>query len=351
MRIKKTKNLLYIISSIMVLGLALISFDAPGPAKQTTQVSNSSPTKKPGKTQTPKLTATPTPTNTPTPTPTPSLAQLNAAVEIQPATDDTGIGLTTVITNYLNDYYADESLQVKKINNITCYYKPGLADINYFVYVSYDIIYEGSNVPVPTLKEYLVSIDEEQNISVLTSSEDTDVQEALLLSRASKSVAELYIKELIRCYMNAKLAVNTELLSSLVTDPSYLDFEDIRKKTEYIEEYQNPEYLIYSCSDTIPEFDYVVYFASSYKIINIKTPAPGMDEFVIQIDGNNYPHIFLGEISSESKKRRMELRMTEEYTTFFKTTVEEPLIEAMLSDSSLRDFMERLDFNEKSTEN
>ena len=197
--------------------------------------------------------------------------------------------------------------------------------------------------------EYLISIDEEQNISVLTSSDDADVQEALLLSRASKSVSELYIKEHIRCYMNAKLAVDTELLSSLVTDPFYLDFEDIRKKTEYIEEYLNYEYLIYSCSDTITEFDYVVYVAYSSKIINIKTPAPSMDEIVIKIDENNYPHIFLGEISSETKNRRMELRMTEEYNTFFETKVYEPLLEAMLSDSSFKDFVERLD--EKNTEN
>ena len=351
MRIKRTKNLLYIFSSIMVLGLALISFDAPEPAKQTGQFSASDPTKKPEKNQSPKPTATPTPTNTPTPTPTPSLAQLNAAVEILPATDDIGIGLTTIISNHLNEYYADKELQVKKIDNITCYYKTGLADINYIVYVSYDIIYEGSNVPVPTLKEFLVSIDEEQNITVLTSSEDTDVQEALLLSRASKSVSELYIKELIRCYMNAKLAVDNELLSSLVTDPSYLDFEKIRKTTEYIEEYLNPEYLIYSCSDIIPEFDYVVYVAFSSKIINIKTPAPGVDEFLIQMDSNNYPHLFLGEISSESQEHRMELRMTEDYSTFYKTKAEEPLVEAMLSDSNLRDFIERLYLNEENTEN
>ena len=353
MRIKRTKNLLYIFSSIMVLGLALISFDSLGlgPAKQTGQVSVSDPTKKPEKNQSPKHTATPTPANTPTPTPTPSLAQLNAAVEIQPATDDIGLGLVAVISNHLNEYYAAEELQVKKIDNITCYYKPGLADINYFVYASYDIIYEGSNVPVPTLKEYLISIDEEQNLSVLTSSDDTDVQEALLLSRASASVAELYIKELIRCYMNAKLAVDNELLGSLVTNPSYLDFEKIRKTTEYIEEYQNPEYLIDHCSDVIPEFDYIVYVAFSSKIVNIKTSAPGMDEFLIKIDDNNYPRVFLGEISPESQECRMELRMKEEYSAFYKTKVEEPLIEAMLSDSNLRDFIERLYLNEENTEN
>ena len=119
-------------------------------------------------------------------------------------------------------------------------------------------------------EEYLVKIEGE-TVSVHTFSDNTDVTEALLLSRASKSVSEWYIKELIRCYMNAKLAVDDALLSSLVTDPSFLDLEKIRKTTEYIEEYLNPQYLIYSCSDTVPEFDYVVYVAFESKIINIKT--------------------------------------------------------------------------------
>lgn len=354
MRIKRTRNLLYIFSSVMVLGLALISFDAPASAKHTVTVPSTSPTnaaehtptKAPKHTATPTPSPTPTSTPTPTPTPTPSLAQLNAAIEIQPATNDTGVALTTVITDYLNNYYADDELQVKELNNITCYYKPGLADVNYFVYVSYDILYEGSNVPVPTFEEYLVTIEGENTI-VHTFSDNTDVQEALLLSRASKSVSELYIKELIRCYMNAKLAVDDALLSSLVTDPSYLDLEKIRKTTEYIEEYRNPEYLIYSCSETIPEFDYVVYVAFASKIINIKTPAPGIDEFLIKMDDNNYPSIFYGEISPESQNRRMELRMTNEYALFYKTKAEDPLIEAMLSDSNLMDFIERLMLNDE----
>jgi len=34
--------------------------------------------------------------------------------------------------------------------------------------------------------------------------------------------------------------------------------------------------------------------------------------------------------------------MTDEYTTFYKTKAETPLVEAMLSDPSLKDFIERL---------
>lgn len=372
MKIKRIKILLYIFSAVMILGLALISFDIPGTSKQTGTTPTQTPTKAPEltptqtptqapentetPTPTPTNTPTPTPTNTPTPTPsptptpTPSLAQLNAAIEIQPATDETGAGLTTVITEYLTNYYKNEALQVKQINNITCYYKEGLADVTYILYVSYDILYEGSNVPVPTLEEYLITIDGE-NITVLTHSENADVREALLLSRASKSVSELHIKELIRCYMNAKLAVDDALLDSLVTDSSYLNLEGIRKTTEYIEEYRDLSYMIYPCPDTINEFDYVVFVACGSKIINIKTPAPGLDEYLVKVDENNYPHIFLGVTSSESDDYRMELRKSEEYNTFYETKVYNPLVEAMLSDSSLRDFIERLYLDDENSEN
>lgn len=357
MKVRKIKSLLYIFSSVMVLGLALISFDSPGPDKQTVSLPTPVPTEAPEHTLTPAptkepqatLTPTPTPTSTPTPspspTPTPSLAELNAAIAIRPASDEIGTGLTTIITDYLNNYYADEALQVKEISNITCYYKEGLADINYFVYVSYDISYEGSNVPIPTFEEYLVSIEGE-TVTVLTESQNEDVKEALLLSRASKEVSELYITELIRCYMNAKLAVDEALLASMVTDPSYLDLEYIRKTTEYIEEYQDLTYLFHQCPDTITEFDYIVCVASASKIINIKTLAPGMDEFLIAIDDNNYPYVFLGITSTETDTYRTEFRMLKEYLVFYDTKVYQPLVNAMISDNNLKDFVERLTFND-----
>ena len=121
MKIRRTKNLLYIFSSVMVLGLALISFDAPKPAEQTVALPTPTPT---AKANTPTPVPTQAPEHTATPTPTPSLAELNAAIAIQPATDDTGAGLTTIITNYLNDKYSDNRtclkyLQAKKCLQIT----------------------------------------------------------------------------------------------------------------------------------------------------------------------------------------------------------------------------------------
>lgn len=357
MKIKRSKDLLYIFSSVMVLGLALLSFDTPGFIKTTAGVPTTHPNKTPDSTSapfsTPDSTFTPTqttaPTPTPTPTPTPSPAQLNAAIAICPATDETGIQLTAILTDYLTRLYNEDS-KAKEINDITCYYKEGLADADYFVYVSYDITYEGSNVPVPTLEEYLVSLSGEA-ITVTSGSENPDTAEALLLSRASQSVSELYMKELVRRYMNAKLSVDEELLSSMVTDPSYLNLETIRKKTEYIEEYKNNKYLIYKCPEEITEFDYLVFLANDSKIVNISTLAAGIEEFLISMDENNYPHIFYGITSSAADTYRQSIRNSEEYLEFYEVNVSTPFTDAMLSDPDLLEFIERIKNATGSTSN
>lgn len=353
MRIKRTKNLLYIVSSIMVLGLALVSFDAPNPfdsavnangptqAPGHTATPTPAPTQAPGHTATPTPTLTPTPTFTPTPTPTPSLAQLNAAIAIQPATDTIGEGITTVITDYLTNYYSNEDLHVNEISNITCYYKEGLADADYFAYVSYDISYEGSNVLIPAFDEYLVCIENEA-VTVLTESQNSDVNEALLLSRASESVSRLYMEELIRRYMNAKLAVDETLLSSMVTDSTYLNMETIRKKTEFIEEYRNLKYLIYESPEDVTEFDYLVFLANDSKIVNISTLAAGLEEFMITLDENNRPKIFFGVTSETADAYRKNIREQADYQEFLEVNVVKPLAEAMLSDPDLLEFIERI---------
>ena len=132
MKIKRLQSLLYIVSSIMVLGLALVSFDTEKPAQHTVQLPTPTPTKKADKsTSVPTLTPTntPIPTSTPSPTPSPtplpSLSEIHATISISPATTEIGIALTDSVTEYLKNFYAKEELQVKEINNITCYYKPG----------------------------------------------------------------------------------------------------------------------------------------------------------------------------------------------------------------------------------
>ena len=353
MKTRKIKSLLYIFSSVMVLGLALVSFDAE-PSKQTSTTPSGTPADPtpsvsagPLLTNTPTPIATltptpsPTPTNTPTPTlsptPTPSLAEINAAIPILPATDEIGIQLTTVITDYLNKFYSNEELNVKEISNITCYYKEGLSYADYIVYVTYDINYKQSNVLIPALDEYCISY-EGDTATVHPEPLDEDVREALFLSRVSKSVSTLYVQETVHQFMQAELAGDETMLASLILDPSQADLPSRIRRVEYITERKSLQYMIRFCSDKMEELDYIVYVIHDDKIVNIATYAPGMDEYHIKLDEQNYPKIVLPTLAND-------------YVLFFRSQksiqeaikeVTNQLLEAMTADPNLASFINKL---------
>lgn len=322
----------------MVLGLSLLSFDTAQPSNSVIGNTTPSPDEV---TQNPKQTDTPTPTPTFTPTPTPSAVELNIAIEIQPAEDETGILLTEQITSYLKEKYSDPTSNVKDISNITCYYKEGLSYADYIVYVSYDIKYIESNVLIPTLEEYCVSM-EEDSITIHPEPLDDEIKEALLLARRNcESVRNLYIKETIRRFMNAKLACDEALLSELVTDSSYININDISTKTQYIERYENLQFLIREFPEDIIEADFIVYVANDVKIVNIAMVAPGMDEYMITLDEENYPKIFYGTTSATTDEYRTWSKKQEDFQTLYDDVVNR-LADAMLYDPDLLEFIERI---------
>ena len=340
MKIRKTKSLLYIFSSVMVLGLSLLSFDNAKPSSLTIENATPTPNETTKKTNSKKK---PTPTLTPTvtPTPTPSIVDLNVAIEITKAEDEIGVVLTEQITNYLKEKYSSPKTNVKEISNITCYYKQGLSYVDYIVYVSYDIKYIGSNVMIPTLEEYCITMNG-TNFMIRSEVLNEEVKEALRLARKDcVSVRNLYIKETIRRFMNAKLACDEALLSELVTDSSYLNINDISTKTQYIERYENLQFLIRELPEEITEVHCIAYVANDVKIVNIATLAPGMDEYMITFNEENYPKIFYGTTSSTTDEHRITSKMQEDFQTLYNDVIDR-LADAMLNDPDLLEFIERI---------
>lgn len=352
--------------TVMFLGLALLSFGPEGPGIPTGHIGVTPPdsTGNPKPTITPFLTPTLTPTPSPSPTPTPSLAELNAEIPIQAAEDETGLSITEWMTKYLNAYHGGKQEElsalllpedvpsaevltehaetISQIANISCYYKEGLSYADYIVYVCYDIKYAGSNVFIPTLEEYAVSLDAENGTcTVYPEAKDEDMSEALFLSRASQSVQELYIMETIRRYMNAKLACDEEVLNDIVTDPSYINITDIEKKTQYIERHENFHFLLRPVPETVSEFRYVAYVEHDVKLINIATAAPGADEFLIAIDENNYPKIFFGATSEAANAFLIASHEQDDFIQL-RENVQERLTQAMLADPNLFEFLNRI---------
>lgn len=231
---------------------------------------------------------------------------------------------------------------ITEISDLSCYYKEGLSYADYLVYACYQIRYTGSNVFIPTIEEYGVSYDPAtQTATVFCKRNGDEVAEALTLSRASESVRELYIKQTILRYMNAKLALDESILKELVTDPSLIDLTDISTKTQYIEYYSNANFIIRKCPEEVPDIHYIVYVSHDVKIINIATLAPGAEEFMISIDENQYPKIFFGITSKEADAFLVESRTMEDYLALY-NDVTDRLAEAIRSDSNLREFMQRI---------
>ena len=276
-----------------------------------------------------------------TPTPTPSIVDLNVAIDIQPAEDEIGILLTQKISSYLEKKFSGPKTNVKEISNITCYYKQGLSYADYIVYVSYDIKYIGSNVIIPALDEYCITMNGD-NCIIRSEPLNDDVREALYRARRDcESVRNLYIKETIRRFMNAKLACDEALLSELVTDSSYLNMNDISVKTQYIERYEILEFIIREMPENITEVDFVTYVTNDVKIVNIATLAPGMDEYLITFNEENYPKIFYGTTSATTDEYRTWTKTQEDFQTLY-NDVTNRIADAILNDSDLLEFIGRI---------
>ncbi len=339
MHFKNTKFLIYICSAIMLLGLALVSFDPLQQGKNApadVNLPTGSPDGNISGTAAPTSTSVPTPTFTPTPTP--SVAQRNAALPLIPASEEDDFLLLDAIHRHMSGRYESDS-EVKSISELTCYYKDGIS-YDAIVYVCYDILYTDSTVPVPTVDVLFLTRDSD-SYHVEEETTDDDVLDALFLSRAEGDVLALYIKETIHRYMNAKLTGDETILSSLVTDSSYLDYDDIRKKNEFIEQYVNLDFIIRECPDDITEFDYIVYVINDVDIINVNVHAPGLDELIIRMDEENYPKIFLGVTSSAADAFREQSRQQSDYQAALEDVVAR-LSAAMIEDPALLEFVEKL---------
>ena len=136
--------------------------------------------------------------------------------------------------------------------------------------------------------------------------------------------------------MKVQLTCDEELLSSMVTDASYINMNKLQQQTQYIVDYHNYQYIIRPCPDEITEFDYIVYLMHELEFISISTLSPGMEEFFLKLDENNYPHIFLGVTSDAADNYIYESRQQEDFQAAY-ADVEQRLENAILSDSKLAD--------------
>lgn len=153
------------------------------------------------------------------------------------------------------------------------------------------------------------------------------------------------INELVKKYMSAKAACDYEAIRTLVSDSSVIDEDDLRAKSEYIEDYKN--IACYTLNGPT-EDSFVVYVYEDLKILNVNTLAPGMTRLYIKLDESGNPYIYLGAIDDETQKFIEETSSNQAVIDII-NTVNTKLDEAVTKDEDLKKFVEDRS-NEATTE-
>ena len=107
------------------------------------------------------------------------------------------------------------------------------------------------------------------------------------------------INELVQKYFDAKLTVNMEAMSDLVSDPSQVDQNKLVAQQEYLEGYQN-----ISCYVIANEAEdaFRVYVRYDMKIKNISTLAPSLSGLYVTVTSDNSYRVYLSALDEEEEE-------------------------------------------------
>lgn len=144
------------------------------------------------------------------------------------------------------------------------------------------------------------------------------------------------INELVKKYMSAKVACDYETLRTLVNDTSVIDEDDLRAKSEYIEDYRN---IVCYTLNGPTEDTFIVYAYEDLKILNVNTLAPGMTRLYIKLDESGNPYIYLGAIDDDTQKFIEETTKNQAVIDII-SSVNKKLEEAETKDEELKKFIE-----------
>ena len=146
------------------------------------------------------------------------------------------------------------------------------------------------------------------------------------------------VNKLISKYLQAKLDGKKKKLKQMVTDPTCINIEEIQKKTEFIEAYDNIK--VYTKKAT-GDIDYIAYVYMEVKIASIDTKAPALDEYYIKKVDGEYK-IVLGNISDETAEYIAQERESEDVMNLLES-VNKKLKKAKKKDKQLSKFCSKLD--------
>lgn len=349
-----------ICSSALVLGLSFLLSPQPNDFTDTSV----SPTEAANPTLTPSAdpimggTATPAPDSTPTPAVTPAVTFLPLLTgDLKTPISGVSDVVTAYITAYYNNDYEAASLlvtdasfldasvmesdckNVKKLENLELYSKPGIDGVFSIVYATYSLYYSDIQVSVPQFSEYYVKRMPDGTFLIQTIPFSDETTEVFTQARQSGGALELAVSTLIRRYHNACLAVNEPMLKQCVTNSDYLDLNFIGSRYSMTEYFTDYDFLIYN---GINEFDYVAFVTHKEKIVFSETGAPCMESYYIKVDkSTGVPSIYLGITSLDTDAYCAALIQSDKIQELAKQTNAD-MENALMSDDDLKEFYQLL---------
>lgn len=145
------------------------------------------------------------------------------------------------------------------------------------------------------------------------------------------------INQLINAYLAAKLD-STSTYDGLVSSPHLLDSEKLASEAEVIKNYYN---LICYTKKGINEIDFIVYVAYDVEILMLTTLVPSIDEFYIKYNSEGKPVIYNDRLSEDTISY-IEMIRTGSDVVELQDTVNKRFMEAVESDSDLKEFFEKI---------
>lgn len=307
--------------------------------------------------------ANPTPqvTATSTPSPTPTKSPLDLCLEA-PLVDGDGTTVRDYSVQYITSLYTrdretlshllpedllpseEELASYPSVNgsvsNVSVRYKKGLNEVDFFVYATYDLTAEGYSGSVPCLLEFGISLDNGK-CTIYPNATDSEIDNAMLLSRKNPDVRDFYIKSRINQYIYSVLVGQEDLFDQVITDSEYVNFDNLHSYTQMIDSYEKLDYHTFDAPAEVEDIDCLVLVCEQMNFININTPAPGATEYLLALDDNNIPYVFIGVTSDAADSFRDEIRLSQRYNSII-SEVSASLISALESDSELAAFYKKL---------
>ncbi|ROR30661.1 hypothetical protein EDD66_102316 [Mobilisporobacter senegalensis] len=147
------------------------------------------------------------------------------------------------------------------------------------------------------------------------------------------------INELIKKYLEARVACDMDTIKNLVSSTSTISLETLQKESEYIESYNNISCYTIKAPDNE---SFVVYVYEELKIVGIDTLAPGMIRLYVRVNPDGKPVIYFGQVEDETIDF-IEATGNDIKVIQLIESVNKKLEEAMTSDKNLKAFIEGLE--------